>query len=156
VNVTATLIGQIVVFAILVWFVNRFLWGPLTNVMEQRQKRIADGLAAAERGKHEQELAEKRAKETLAEAKQQAAEIIAQAQKRSNEIVEEAKDHAREEGERLKASAQAEIEQEVNRAREELRGQVVSLATAGAGRVLKKEIDAKAHDDLLKDLVAEI
>ncbi|MEJ2509883.1 MAG: F0F1 ATP synthase subunit B [Gammaproteobacteria bacterium] len=155
-NVTATLIGQIIVFALLIWFINRFLWGPLTGVMEARKKRIADGLAAAERGKHEQELAEQRAAEVLHEAKGRASEIINQAQKRANEIVEEAKDNARAEAERLVAAANAEIEQETNRAREELRGQVVELAVAGASKVLKREVDAKAHDELLKDLVAQM
>jgi F-type H+-transporting ATPase subunit b len=145
-----------ITFAVLVWFINRFLWGPLTQMMEDRKKRIADGLAAAERGKHEQELAEKRATEVIHEAKEKAAEIIAQAQKRGNEIVEEAKEQARAEGDRLKAAAEAEIEQEVNRAKEHLRGQVVTLAVAGAGKVLKREIDEKANDDLLKDLVAQI
>jgi len=156
VNVTATLFGQIIVFALLIWFINRFLWGPLTGVMEARKKRIADGLAAAERGKHEQELAEQRAAEVLHEAKGRASEIINQAQKRANEIVEEAKDNARAEAERLVAAANAEIEQETNRAREELRGQVVELAVAGASKVLKREVDAKAHDELLKDLVAQM
>jgi len=156
VNVTATLFGQIIVFALLIWFINRFLWGPLTGVMEARKKRIADGLAAAERGKHEQELAEQRAEEVLHEAKGRASEIINQAQKRANEIVEEAKDNARAEAERLVAAAHAEIEQETNRAREQLRGQVVDLAVAGASKVLKREVDAKAHDELLKDLVAQM
>ena len=155
-NVTATLFGQIIVFALLIWFINRFLWGPLTGVMEARKKRIADGLAAAERGKHEQELAEQRAEEVLHEAKGRASEIINQAQKRANEIVEEAKDNARAEAERLVAAAHAEIEQETNRAREQLRGQVVDLAVAGASKVLKREVDAKAHDELLKDLVAQM
>lgn len=155
-NVTVTLIGQIIVFALLIWFINRFLWGPLTNLMEQRKKRIADGLAAAERGKHEQELAQERAAKELQEAKEKAAEIIAQAQKRANEIVEEAKTNARAEGDRLVAAANAEIEQEMNRARETLRGQVVSIAVAGAGKILKKEVDAKSHDALLKDLVAQL
>ncbi len=155
-NVTATLIGQMLTFAVLVWFINRFLWDPMTKMMEDRKKRIADGLAAAERGKHEQELAEKHAKEVIHEAKQQAAEIISQAQKRAAEIVDEAKGNARTEGERLLTAANAEIQQEVNRAKEQLRGQVVSLAVAGAGRVLNREIDTKAHDELLKDLVAQI
>lgn len=155
-NVTVTLIGQIIVFAILIWFIQRFLWGPLTNLMEQRKQRIADGLAAAERGQHEQQLAEERAAKVLQEAKGKANEIIAQAQKRANEIVEEAKTTARTEGDRLVAAANAEIEQETNRAREELRGQVVSIAVAGAGKVLKKEIDPKAHEVLLKDLVAQL
>lgn len=155
-NVTATLIGQMLTFAVLVWFINRFLWEPLTQMMEDRKQRIADGLAAAERGKHEQELAEQRATEVLREAKEKASEIIAQAQKRGNEIIEEAKDMARTEGERIVTAANAEIEQEVNRAKEHLRGQVVSIAVAGASRVLSKEIDDKAHEDLLKDLVAQV
>lgn len=155
-NITATLIGQIVTFLILVWFIKRFLWGPLINMLEERRQRIADGLAAGERGRHEQELAEKRAAERLHEAKQQAQEIIVQAERRATEIVEEAKNQARKEGERLLEAAQAEIEQEVNRAREGLRGQVVSLAVAGAGRVLKREIDAKAHDELLNELVGNL
>ncbi len=140
-NMTATLIGQILTFAALVWFINRFLWGPLTRMMADRSKRIADGLAAAERGQHEQELAEKRAMEVLHGAKGQAAEIISQAQRRAGEIIEEAKNDARGEGERLLQAARAEIDQEVNRAREQLRSQVASLAVAGAERVLAREID---------------
>ncbi|ADJ29850.1 F0F1 ATP synthase subunit B [Nitrosococcus watsonii] len=155
-NVTVTLIGQMVAFGILIWFVNRFLWGPLTNLMEERKKRVADGLAAAERGKHERELAEKRAKETLHEAKEKAAEIITQAQKRAGEIIEEAKEAAQAEGERLKISANAEIQQEMNRAREDLRSQVVSIAVAGASKILKRELDEKANEALVKELVAQI
>jgi F-type H+-transporting ATPase subunit b len=155
-NVTATLIGQMVAFGILVWFVNRFLWGPLTNLMEERKKRVADGLAAAERGKHEQELAEKRAKEILSKAKEKAAEIIAQAQKRADVIIEEAKESARTEGERLKVAANAEIQQEMNRAREDLRAQVVSIAVAGASKILKRELDEQANETLVKELVAQI
>jgi len=156
VNVTATLIGQMISFMVLVWFINRFLWGPLTQMMEDRKKRIADGLAAAERGKHEQELAQKRATEVIHEAKEQAAGIIAQAQKRANEIVDEAKNTARSEGERLIAAANAEIGQEVNRAREQLRGEVATLAVTGAVKVLGREIDEKAHDAVLQELVAQI
>ncbi|MGR6035385.1 MAG: F0F1 ATP synthase subunit B [Candidatus Nitrosoglobus sp.] len=155
-NVTATLIGQMVAFGILIWFVNRYLWGPLTSLMEERKKRIADGLAAAERGKHTQELAEKGAKETLHQAKEKAAEIIAQAQKRAHEIIEEAKEAAHAEGERLKTAANAGIQQEMNRARENLRSQVVSLAVAGASKILKRELDEKANEALVKELVTQI
>ncbi|MEJ2630283.1 MAG: F0F1 ATP synthase subunit B [Acidihalobacter sp.] len=155
-NITATLFAQILTFGLLVWFVKVTLWGPMTKMLEDRKTRIAEGLAAAERGRHEQELAEKRAEEHLREAKQQAAEIIAQAQKRASEIVEEAKTEAEAEGSRLKAAAEAEIVQEVNRAREQLRGQVVQLAVVGAGRVLEREVDAAAHDKALEDLVAQI
>lgn len=155
-NINLTLIGQTITFIVFVWFCMKFVWPPIMNALEQRKKKIADGLAAAERGAHEKELAEKRAAETLHEAKQQAQEIINQAQKRANEIVEESKDNARSEAERIVAAANAEIEQEVNRAREQLRGQVVSLAVAGAGKVLKKEIDEKANEKLLQDLVAQL
>ena len=155
-NITATLFAQIVAFALFIWFVNKVLWGPVTKMMADRQKRIADGLAAADKGKHEMELAEERAKELLRDAKTQAGEIIAQAEKRGNEIIEESKQTARSEGDRLKAAAQAELEQEVNRAREQLRGQVAGIAVAGAQRILSREIDAKAQSDLLKDLVAQI
>lgn len=155
-NMNATLIGQTITFAVFVWFCMKFVWPPIMAALEERKKKIADGLAAAERGKHEQELAEQRAKEEIQKAKAEAAEIITAAQKRANEIVDEAKETARTEGERLKAAAAAEIEQEINRAKENLRGQVVSLAVAGAGKVLKREIDEKAQDDLLKDLVAQI
>jgi F-type H+-transporting ATPase subunit b len=145
-----------IAFALLIWFVNKVMWGPLSGIMEARQKRIADGLAAAEKGKHEQELAEKRAKEVLKEAKDQAADIVAQGQKRAAEIVEEAKETARTEGERIVAAANAEIEREVNQAKEALRAQVAVLAVAGAEKVLKREIDAKAHDALLSDVAAQI
>ena len=155
-NINMTLIGQTITFVVFVWFCMKFVWPPIMNALDQRKKKIADGLAAAERGAHEKELAEKRAAETLYEAKQQAQEIINQAQKRANEIVEESKDNARGEAERIVAAANAEIEQEVNRAREQLRGQVVSLAVAGAGKVLKKEIDEKANEQLLQDLVAQL
>jgi F-type H+-transporting ATPase subunit b len=151
-----TLIGQILTFAVLVWFVKRFLWGPLTQMMEDRKARIADGLAAAEKGQHEQELARQRATEILHEAKQQASEVIARAEKRAGEIVEEGKNDARTEGERLLTAARSEIEQEAHRAREALRSQVASIAITGAEKVLEKEIDEQTHNELLAKLVAEI
>jgi len=156
VNITVTLIPQMIAFILLIWFVNKVLWGPLSEMMEARQKRIADGLAAAEKGKHEQELAEKRAKEVLQDAKNQAAEIIAQAQKRSSEIVEESKDNARAEGERIINASKAEIEREVAQAKEQLRSQLASVAVAGAEKILKKEINANAHSDMLNELAAKI
>lgn len=155
-NINATMIGQTIAFLLFVWFTKAYVWSFLMAAMEERKQKIADGLAAAERGKHEQELAEKRAAEVIAEAKAQGQEIISKAEKRASEIVEEAKDNARTEGDRLLTAANAEIEQEVNRAKEGLRSQVVSLAVAGAGRVLNKELDSKAHDDMLKDLVSQI
>jgi F-type H+-transporting ATPase subunit b len=156
VNVTATLIGQIIAFAVLVWFVKAFLWEPMLNMMEERKRRIADGLAAAERGQREREEADQQVKKRLDEAKQQASDIIHQAQRRAAEMIEEAKSEAREEGERIKAAAQSDIDQEINRAKENLRKQVAAIAIAGAEQVLKKEIDAKAHSAALDDLAAQV
>lgn len=155
-NVTATLIGQMIVFTILIWFIKGVLWEPILTALEDRKKRVADGLAAAEQGKHEEELARQKALNELKKAKTSAAEIIAQAQKRASEIVEEAKGAALEEAGRVKTAAQAEIEQETTRAREDLRSQVASLAISGAEKILGKEIDAKAHAKALDDLAAQI
>ena len=155
-NITATLIAQIIAFVLLIWLVNKVLWGPMSAMLAERQKRIADGLAAAEKGKHDLELAEKRVQEQLQAAKAKAAEIVAQAEKRAGAMVEEARTAARVEGERLVATAQAEIEREVNRAREQLRGQVGMVAVAGASRILKREIDAKSHNDVLNDVISQI
>ena len=155
-NINLTLIGQSITFIFFVMFVMKFVWPPLVAALEERKKTIADGLAAAEKGKHDGELAKQRVLDTLKDAKAQAQDIINLAEKRASEIVEESKDTARVEGERIIAAANAELEQEVNRAREQLRGQVVSLAVSGASKVLKREIDEKANDDLLKDLVAQL
>ena len=155
-NINMTLIGQTITFVVFVWFCMKFVWPPIMNALEQRKKKIADGLAAAERGQHEQELAEKKAAERLKDAKGQAADIIAQAQKRASEIVDEAKDDARTEADRIKAGANAEIEQEINKAREELRGQVSAIAIASAEKILLREIDAKQHDDILGKLADEL
>jgi len=155
-SVDLTFIGQIVVFLVFLGLMKKYLYGPLSDLMEQRSAKIAEGLAAADRSRHIQELAKQKASELLHEAKQQAAEVISRTDKRAAEIVEEAKTAAIEEGERLKVAAQAEIDQEVYRARESLRGQVVEIATAGAGRILKRELDATANDELIKDLVAGI
>jgi len=155
-NINATLIGQAIAFLIFIGFCMKYVWPPIIQALDERKKKIADGLAAAERGKHEQELAEKRAQQVIHEAKDQANEIITQAQRRGNEIVDESKDNARIEGERILSSAQAEIKQEANRARDELRTQVGSVAIAGAAKILSREIDDKAHTDLLEELVSRI
>lgn len=155
-NVTATLIGQMLVFTILVLFIKSVLWEPMTQMLADRKARIADGLAAAEKGKHEEELARKHALDELKKAKAEAAEIVAQGQKRASEIVDEAKNAALEEASRVKIAAQADIEQEVLRARESLRTQVSALAVAGAEKILGKEIDAKAHAKALDELAAQI
>ncbi len=153
-NLNATLIGQSITFLVFVWFCMKYIWPPLMRALEERRRKIADGLAAAERGRHEQELAAKRAAEVIHEAKQQAADIIARAERRAAEIVEEAKAEARAEGERILAAARGEIEQEIHRAREELRRQVAALAVAGAERILEREVDERAHAKLLDELVA--
>lgn len=155
-NINLTLFGQMIAFAVFVWFTMKFVWPPIMKAIEERKAKIADGLAAAERGKHEQQLAQQRATERLQEAKQQAAEIVARAEKRAAEIVEESKDTARAEGERLLEAARAEIEQESNKAREQLRQSVAQLAVAGAERILRREIDADAHKDIVADLAQRI
>ena len=155
-NINATIIGQMIAFAIFIAFCMKYVWPPIMQALEERKKKIADGLAAAERGRHEQELAEKRAQQVIHEAKEQANEIVAQATKRGNQIVDESKDNARVEGERILSAAKAEIEQEANRARDELKSQVGSIALAGASKIVGREIDEKAHTDLLDELVSQI
>ena len=155
-NINATLIGQSITFFVFVWFCMKFVWPPIMNALAERRKQIADGLAAGERGKHELELASKRAAENLHEAKQKAAEIIAQADKRAAQLVEEAKGVAKLEADRMIAGAQASIAQETVRAKEALRGHVAGLAVAGAEKILRREIDAKAHADLLDAIKNEL
>ncbi len=155
-SINITLLGQMITFSLLVYFTMKKVWPPIMAAMQERQKRIADGLAASERGVREQELAQERSAQTIKQAKQQASELITQAQKRAAEVIDEARQQGRDEGERQLVAARAEIEQEANRAREQLRDQVAGLALAGAGKILKREIDAKAHGDLLKELVSGI
>jgi F-type H+-transporting ATPase subunit b len=155
-NINLTLIGQTITFAIFVWFCMKFIWPPIVNALEARRKQIADGLAAADRGRHELELAAKRATESMHEAKLKASEIIAQAEKRSAQIVDEAKNTAKAEGDRMLAAARAEMEQDVFRAREQLRGHVAELVVAGAEKVLRREVDAKVHADLLEAIKSEL
>lgn len=155
-NFNATLIGQSVTFIFFVWFCMKFVWPPIMNALETRKKQIADGLAAGDRGKHELELAAKMATDKLREAKAQAGEVIAQADKRAAQIIEEAKMAAKEEGERQIVAAQANIAQETNRARESLRDQVAALAVAGAEKILRHEVNAQTHAELLGQLKAEL
>ena len=155
-NINLTLIGQTISFIVFVWFCMKFIWPPLIKALDERKQTIADGLAAAERGKREQQLAEKNATQAMHDAKVEAADIIAQAQKRASEIVDESKGEAREEGERILLAARSEIDQEVNRAKEELRGHLGKIVVLGASKVLDREVDQAAHDALIKELVAEI
>jgi F-type H+-transporting ATPase subunit b len=156
VNINATLIGQTVAFIIFVWFCMKYVWPPLMNAIEERQKRIADGLANADRAAKDLELAQAKATEQLKEAKATANEIIESANKRKAQIVEEAKAEADAERARIIAQGKAEIEAERNRVKEELRKQVATLALVGAEKILERSIDAAAHSDIVEKLVAEI
>ncbi len=155
-EINATLIGQMIAFSIFVWFTMKFVWPALQKAMRARQESISDGLAAAERGRRDLEQAEGKTTEMLQEARSKANEILEQANKRSNELIEEAREAARKEGERQFAQMQAQIEQELNQVKRELRDQVVTLAITGATRVLEREVDAKAHNDLLEDLAKQL
>lgn len=155
-DINASLIGQMVTFGILVLFTMKFVWPPLTQMLDERAKRIAEGLAAADRAKHDLELAEKNAADKMREAKLQAVEIISQAEKRASQLVDEAKENARLEGERLIAGAKAEVDQQIYHAKEELRQQVASLAIIGAEKILRREVNAAAHSDLLASINAEL
>jgi F-type H+-transporting ATPase subunit b len=156
VNVTFTLIGQMITFMVLVGFIKVYLWGPVTQVLEDRKKRIADGLAAAERGHHERELGKKKAIEVIREARESAAEMIEQAQSRARDIIEDAEEEARAAAERVKLSARTEIEHEVSRAKEQLRHELVVLAMAGVERILHKEVNIKEHEQLLAHLAENL
>jgi F-type H+-transporting ATPase subunit b len=151
-----TLIAQAVAFALFIWFTVKFVWPPLLRAIESRQKTIADGLAAAEEGKRSLELSNKRADEEIKKARDRAAEVLTQAEKRAAQMIDEAKNAAKEEGNREKAAAKAEIEQQVTRAREQLRDHVASLAVAGAEKILRREVDAKAHADLLDSIKKQL
>lgn len=155
-NINLTLFAQAVSFAIFIWFTVKFVWPPMVRAIEQRQKQIADGLAAAEQGRTALERSNREADSLIAEARSRAADIVAQAEKRGSQLVEEAKLAARAEADREKAAAKAELEQEISQAREGLREQVASLAVAGAERILKREVDARAHAAMLSDLQKEL
>ena len=151
-NLNATLFAQLIVFGILVWFTMRFVWPPIVKALDERAEKVAEGLAAAERGRHEQELAAKRSADALREAKEKSADLVAQAERRAQQIVEEAKGNAKIEADKVVAGAKAEIDQEVERAKQQLRERVAELAVAGAEKILKKEINAAAHADILGSL----
>ena len=151
-----TLIAQAVAFALFIWFTVKFVWPPLLRAIEARQKQIADGLAAGEQGKRSLESASKQAEQAIHDARGRAADILAQAEKRGAEMVEEAKAAAKSEGDREKAAAKADIQQEAQRAREQLREQVAALAVAGAEKILRREVDAKAHAELLDGIKKQL
>ena len=155
-DINATLLGQVLVFGILIWFSWRFIWPPLVKAIEDRQKKIAEGLAAGERGQVELQSAHGEAQTILNAAREQAKKIVDQAQKREVEIVDEARSTAAEEGKRIIDSSRQDAQQEKARARDELRRDVATLAVAGASRLLQREIDPKAHADLIEQLAREI
>jgi len=156
VSINATLIAQIIVFGILVWFTMKFIWPPIAKAMDDRAQRIADGLSAAERAKAELKDADARVAEEIKQARAQASEIVEKAQAQANQILDKAKADALLEAARQKAIAQAEIEGMVGKARETLRGQVAALAVQGAQKIIQREINADAHKALLDQLVGEI
>ena len=155
-NINLTLIGQMLAFVAFVWFCMKYVWPPILGAMQEREQKIADGLAAADRASHDLELAKEKAVERQKEAKEEAAGIVDSANKRANQIVEEAKEAAVVEADRVKAAASAEIEQESNRAREQLRGEVAALSLAGAEKVLGAAIDKDAHSALVEKLADEL
>ena len=155
-DINATLIGQVLGFLILVWFTWKFIWPPLLGAIEERQKKIADGLAAADRGQKDLEDAKATAGDIIREARDKAVQVVEQANKRSGELIDEAKHTAVAEGERLVTAARTEVATESARARDGLRREVAALALAGAERLLGREVDARAHAELLEQLAAEI
>lgn len=155
-NINLTLIGQAISLFIFVWFCMKYIWPPIINALQEREKQVADGLAAAEAGQNKLVEADRRLSDLVNKGKEQAGEIIAQAQKRGDDILEEAKDTAKAEGERLIEAARSEIEQERMQARDQLRQEVAALALVGAERILTREVDKNAHDEIFARLGAEL
>lgn len=155
-SITFTLVAQALVFAIFIWFTARFVWPPLMQAVEERQKKIADGLAAADKGARALAEASATRDAELKAARAQAQEILAAAGKQATQLVDQAKTTAQTEAQRIKEAAAGEVDREIGKARETLRKQVGELAVAGAAQILKREINAQAHADVLKDLAAKI
>ncbi|HET7672254.1 MAG TPA: F0F1 ATP synthase subunit B [Burkholderiales bacterium] len=155
-NINFTLVAQAITFIAFILFTMKFVWPHMLRAIETRQKTIADGLAAAEQGRRSLETSTRQADDAIREARSRAAEIVAQAEKRATQMIDEARNAAKEEGNREKAAAKAEIEQQVTRAREQLRDRVASLAVAGAEKILRREVDAKAHGDLLDSIKRQL
>lgn len=155
-NMNATLLGQALSFALFVWFCMKYVWPPIMQAIEERQKKIADGLQAAERAKKDLDLAQANASDSLKEAKRTATEVIEQANKRKAQILDEAREEAQAERQKILAQAASEVEAERNRARDELRKQVATLAIAGAEKILERAIDKDAHQDILDNITAKL
>ncbi len=155
-NFTLTLIAQALSFAIFIWLTVKFVWPPIIKMIEERQKTIADGLAEGERGRASLADAQKQTEVLLREARTRAQEILAQAERSASQRMEDAKAEARAEGERLVSSAMAQIDQEVQSAKQQLREQVAKLAVSGAEKILRREVDAKAHAAMLDQLKTQL
>ena len=155
-DINMTLIGQTIAMVVFVWFCMKFIWPPLLAAIEERQEKIAEGLAAADKGQESLAKAQAEAESIVDDARKQATSILDQANARANEIVADGKADGVKERDRQLAAAKSEIEQETNRAREELRGQVSAIAVAGAEKILEREIDSKQHEDILGKLAAEL
>ena len=155
-DINLTLIGQTIAMIVFVWFCMKFIWPPVLNAIEARQKQIEHGLAAADRGEEKLKQAGAEAEEIVADARRQATTIIDKANARANEIVADGKAAGQKERERQLAAAEVEIQAEANRAREQLRGEVSAVALAGAEKILKREIDPKTHEDILGQLAQEL
>ena len=155
-NINLTLFMQAVAFAVFIGFCAKFVWPPLMRAIDNRQKQIADGLAAGEEGRQSLSKAETRIAQMMTDAKARASEIIAQGEKLKSETIEQSKGAAKAEGDRILAAAKAEIEQEVFRAKDSLRNQVAELAVAGAAKILKREVDPKAHAQLLAEIQKQL
>ena len=155
-NINATLFLQAIVFAILVWFTMKYVWPPITKALDERAQKIADGLAAADKAKSELSVANKRVEEELSKSRNESAVRLAEADRRGQVLIEEAKARATEEGSKIIAAAKAEAEQQTVKARETLREQVAALAVKGAEQILRKEVNASVHADLLGRLKTEL
>jgi len=155
-NLNLTLIAQAVTFAAFIWFTVKFIWPHMLRAIEARQKTIADGLAAGEQGRKSLEVSSRQAEQTIQDTRRRAADILSQAEKRAAQMIDEARTAAKEEGNREKLAAKAEIAQEVTRAREQLRDQVATLAVAGAEKILRREVDARAHSELLETIKQQL
>jgi F-type H+-transporting ATPase subunit b len=155
-NLNFTLVAQAIVFAAFIWFTAKLIWPHMLRAIETRQKTIADGLAAGEQGRKSLETSSRQAEQAIQDARGRAADILSQAEKRAAQLVDEARNAAKEEGNREKTAAKAEIEQERSRAREQLRDQVASLAVAGAEKILRREVDVKAHAQLLEEIKRQL
>lgn len=155
-DINATLLGQMIGFGLFVWFTMKFVWPPIASAMQERQQKIADGLAAAEKGARELQDASVRSEQAMKQAREEARDVVAGANRQAAQIVEEARAAAKAENERVRAQAEAELQQQINQARAALRAEVAALAVAGASQILKREIDAKAHADIVDQLAAKI